>query len=921
VVLYLLGILMGALDTGIITPARPLIAKDLGVDDSAGIWMITIYTLAYAAAIPVVGKLADRRGRKPVFLVSITVFGIGSLLCGLAQDFASFPLLIVARAIQAIGGGGILPIATAQISSEAPPEKRGMALGLVGAVFGVANIFGASVGSLILDFAGAENWQWIFYVNLPIAVGIVTAGWFLLPNETPGESKPMDLIGTLLLVGIILSLLYGIKNLDFFDLATSLRSPTVWPFLVGCLAALPLLVLAERRAQDPVLNLRYFTDRGLRLTLLLSVLSGAVLMAVVFVPQLAENALRMPAGTGGYFVIVLGLASGIGAPLSGRLTDQYGPRLVLGFGFAVSAVASVAVVWWMIPHPSTISVVSCLALIGLGLGFVVGSPLNYMMLQRTRPAEASSALGTLSLVRSIGTTLAPAIMVGFVVQGTAGLQDALIAELPTTVQVPPLPHARELERRFAEWKADERFAESLDGVELPDLDRSEVTVDFSGGEGLPDDLVELLKTADVTNITERAKIVAKRMFEANIPGTIASIQSGVDAGLDSVRSAVKATAESRQEMSDGLDKLDGELTEMSAGLKKMDTSIAEMTTGIKKMDTSIAEMTTGIKKMDTSIAEMTTGIKKMDTSIAEMTTGIKKMDTSIAEMTTGIKKMDTSIAEMATGIKKMGKGLDGLVAGIDGVKKPLAALDDAIAGMDAGLEQQRAALAELQALPEPPIDQIEALQASIAQAEGERDAAAQQRTDLRTELDSLTGQRAKLAKERDNLAAARKELTTQRSRLATARTELTEQRAKLADGRDALRVQRDKLAKGRSEVAKAREELAAAMEELDAVRAELEDTVTKLSELRDAVPGSFDRALQDYLAEIDARAPRLEAAFGTAVGDGYRGVYLFNLFACLLALVLLALIPRPAATADDGHALRASDSVDSEAAPAATSTR
>ncbi len=852
-VLYLLGILMGALDTGIITPARPLIAKDLGVDDSAGIWMITIYTLAYAAAIPVVGKLADRRGRKPVFLVSIAVFGIGSLLCGLAQDFASFPLLIVARAIQAIGGGGILPIATAQISSEAPPEKRGMALGLVGAVFGVANIFGASVGSLILDLAGAENWQWIFYVNLPIAVGIVTAGWFLLPNETPGESKPMDLIGTLLLVGIILSLLYGIKNLDFFDLATSLQSPTVWPFLAGCLAALPLLVLAERRAQDPVLNLRYFTDRGLRLTLLLSVLSGAVLMAVVFVPQLAENALRMPAGTGGYFVIVLGLASGIGAPLSGRLTDQYGPKLVLGFGFAVSAVASVAVVWWMIPHPSTISVVSCLALIGLGLGFVVGSPLNYMMLQRTRPAEASSALGTLSLVRSIGTTLAPAIMVGFVIQGTAGLQDALIAELPTTVQVPALPHARELERRFAEWKADERFAESLDGVELPDLERSEVTVDFSGGEGLPDDLVELLKTADVTNITERATIVAKRMFEANIPGTIQSIQSGVDAGLDGVRKAVKATAESRREMSDGLDKLDGEL------------------------------------------AEMTTGLKKMDGSLAEMATGIKKMDEAITEMTTGLKKMDGSIAQMTTGIKKMGKGLDGLDAGIDGVKKPLAALDDAIAGMDAGLEQQRAALAELQALPSPPLDQIEALQASIAQAEGERDAAARQRTDLRTELDSLTGQRAKLAKERDKLAAARKELTTQRSRLAAARTELTKQRAKLAEGRDALRVQRDKLASGKSEVAKAREELAAASEELDAVRAELEDTVTKLSELRDAVPGSFDQALQDYLAEIEARGPRLEAVFGTAVGGGYRGVYLFNLFACLLALVLLALVPRPEA--------------------------
>ena len=164
-------------------------------------------------------------------------------------------------------------------------------------------------------------------------------------------------------------------------------------------------------------------------------------------------------------------------------------------------------------------------------------------------------------------------------------------------------------------------------------------------------------------------------------------------------------------------------------------------------------------------------------------------------------------------------------------------------------------------------------------------------------------------------------MATQRSRLASARTELAKQRAKLADGRQALRTQRDKLAKGKAEVTKARDELAAARMELDAVRAELEDTVAKLSELRDAVPGAFDQALQDYLAEIDARGPRLEAAFGTAVGDGYRGVYLFNLSVCLLALVLLAFVPRPAtATADDGKAAPGTNPADSETAPATAET-
>ena len=162
VALYLLGIFMGAIDTGIITPARTVIQSQLAVDEPTRIWMITIYTLADAAAIPVMGKLADRNGRKPIYLLSIVLFGVGSLLCGLSQDVGSYEMLIASRAIQAIGAGGILPIATADIGTAVPREKRGMALGLVGAVYGIANVFGASAGSLVLDIAGAENWQWIF---------------------------------------------------------------------------------------------------------------------------------------------------------------------------------------------------------------------------------------------------------------------------------------------------------------------------------------------------------------------------------------------------------------------------------------------------------------------------------------------------------------------------------------------------------------------------------------------------------------------------------------------------------------------------------------------------------------------------------------------------------------------------------------
>lgn len=887
--LYLLGIFMGAIDTGIITPARPVIAKDLGVDEASGVWMITIYTLGYAASIPVMGKLADRLGRKRIYLISIAIFGVGSLLCGLSQDVGSFGMLIASRALQAIGGGGILPIATAEVGTSVPPARRGMALGLVGGVYGIANIFGASAGSLVLDVVGSHNWQWIFYINIPISIAIVAAGWFVLPDHVVGDVKKIDVLGTLLLVGIILSLLYGIKNLDFFDVGTSLASVEVWPFLVGCLVALPVFVLAERRAEDPVLNLRYFTNRGIGLTLVLSMLSGLVLMAVVFVPQLAENALGIAAGKGGYFVIALGLASGIGAPMSGRLTDRFGPKAVLGLGMGLSAIAAASVVWWTIPHPSMTSVLVSLALIGLGLGFVVGSPLNYMMLERTPQAESASALGTLSLVRAIGTTLAPAIMVGFLAQGASGLQDDLTAELPTTVQVPTLPHAVELTQRIERWKSDDNLKDKLADVAVPDLTRTEVTIDPKGGGELPDDLVELLRTADVTNITERTKVVAERMFSTETPATIADIQAGVDSGVAGLRTGLEQTGTARQEMTDGLASMDANLTDMGSGLGEMDRAIAEMRTGLAGMDKGEREMGAGLTKMGAAITGMTTGITKMDGTLAEMASGLSGMD----------------------------DGLAGLDAARAGVAKPIAGLDTAIAGMDSGLAQQQPALAQLEAAPvQDPTTagKIAGLRAGIADLTAQREAAVAQRTELRGKLDAinaerstLAGKRAELAKghaalkaERDKLIAQRTKLTSERAKLVAARDKLAAERAKLAAARAKLTAERGKLADGMGSLGQARDELAAARTDLDATRAELELTITQMGELRAAVPGAFDRALAGYLAEIDDRSPQLEATFAAGIGEGFRGVYLFDLVICLLSLGVIVAVPRARAAGPAG---------------------
>ena len=148
-VIYLLGLLLGGLYVGMVSPVRLVIQAQFGLDDATGIWMINIYTLFYAACIPVVGKLADMRGRKPVFLGCLTTFAIGSLVCGLSQVANSFWVLLAGRLIQAVGACGVIPVANAEIGSTFPQEKKGMALGIAAGLRFDTVLFGGFVNGLI----------------------------------------------------------------------------------------------------------------------------------------------------------------------------------------------------------------------------------------------------------------------------------------------------------------------------------------------------------------------------------------------------------------------------------------------------------------------------------------------------------------------------------------------------------------------------------------------------------------------------------------------------------------------------------------------------------------------------------------------------------------------------------------------------
>ncbi len=272
--IYLLGLLLGGLYVGMISPVRLVIQQDFGLGDTAGIWMVNIYTLFYAACIPVIGKLADIRGRKPVFIGCLLVFMAGSLICGLSQILSSFPVLLAGRLVQAVGACGIIPVANAEIGATFPQEKKGMALGIAAAVAGIANVIGAAVGSLVVGIVGNDHWSALFFFAIPVCLALIVASLHALPNHNVEDSTPLDIPGSVLLVVTVLLFLFAVQHIDVRHVGQSIASAEVLAPALGFVVALAAFVLTERRAESPVFHLEYLGNKPIVITMVVEFLCG-----------------------------------------------------------------------------------------------------------------------------------------------------------------------------------------------------------------------------------------------------------------------------------------------------------------------------------------------------------------------------------------------------------------------------------------------------------------------------------------------------------------------------------------------------------------------------------------------------------------------------------------------------------------------
>lgn len=393
------SIVVVVMDISIVNTALPAIRQDLDASVSGLQWTIDAYTLVLAGFLLLAGSTADRFGRKRIFQVGLAVFGLGSLLCGLAP---SIGWLVAARALQAVGGTMLNPVAMAIVATTFPdPAERARAIGVFGSMSGLALALGPILGGALVDGLG---WRSVFWVNVPIVVAAIVCTRLFVPESRAPRARRFDPVGQVLVVLVLVGVVYAIIESH----ASGWTSPVVLGLLaVAVLAALGILVYEPRRA-DPLLDLRLFRSVPFSGAILMALFGLCGFGAFLFVtPQYLQDVWGMSALAAGLSLLPVGLLIIALSPVTGWLVGARGPRLpllVAGTALALGGVAST----WIGPGTPLPAVLSTYLLFGLFMA-AVNPPITNTAVSGMPRSMAGVAAATASVGRQTGTTLGVAI--------------------------------------------------------------------------------------------------------------------------------------------------------------------------------------------------------------------------------------------------------------------------------------------------------------------------------------------------------------------------------------------------------------------------------------------------------------------------------------------------------------------------------
>jgi len=396
----MLGLFLGALDQTIVGPALPTIATDLAGNDLY-VWSITIYLLTSTISVPFWGKLSDIYGRKPIFMIGIVIFLIGSALSGLSQNMG---MLILFRGIQGIGAGSLFPVALAIIGDMFTPAERGKYQGLFGAVFGIAFVAGPLIGGYLTE---QVSWHWIFYVNIPIGLVALFVIQRLLPNvKTAHASRNFDILGGAIFTVAISLLLIGLTNKQFGEWT----DPTVGGFILAGLVGTVFFILAEARAKEPIIPLDLFRNRTYSSSMVSTFFASfAFFGAIIFLPRWFQFVHEFSPTNSGLAALPLMVGLIFSSIVSGLIVSRTGRyKWLLVGAIAVMGIATALMTQLTADTPLGI-VWFWMFLAGLGVGptFSVFT----IVVQNAVPySQLGVATSNLTFFRQIGGSVALAIV-------------------------------------------------------------------------------------------------------------------------------------------------------------------------------------------------------------------------------------------------------------------------------------------------------------------------------------------------------------------------------------------------------------------------------------------------------------------------------------------------------------------------------
>ena len=416
----MLSLFLASMESTVVATAMPTIASELGGLEHYS-WVFSAYMLASTTTVPLYGKLSDLYGRRRLYILAMAIFLTGSVLCGQAGTMTE---LVLARGLQGIGAGGIMPLAFIMIGEMFSLEQRARMQGLFSGVWGVSSIAGPFLGGILVD---QFSWQWVFYINIPfglLAAGLVGFAW---QDQIHAHGKPVvDYAGAILLTVSVVTLMLG--------LSLPLGSSNSWTLIAASVLLFALLLWTESRAADPILPLHLFRERLFTVAILHGVLTGwAMFGSISFVPLFVQSVLGTSATKAGITVSPMLLGWVVASIIGTRLLLKVGYRrlAILGTGLLTIGAFLMSRADANISQPLLMFYVS---LMGIGMGFSIPP---FLIAVQTTVARRylGTATSTMQFSRSIGGTLGVSVMGAALSTSlaaslaAAGLNLDLVAEL------------------------------------------------------------------------------------------------------------------------------------------------------------------------------------------------------------------------------------------------------------------------------------------------------------------------------------------------------------------------------------------------------------------------------------------------------------------------------------------------------------